>query len=578
MSGFYKVMSGGRPVFREWTMKRQSRTQCIAAFALLAALVSLDEAGAAPPLLRAQVDQRGDFILIGNTLAHDCVMGVPSPVVGSVASCGTNVADSAPDIFWLSDAPVSATAEASTSIAPSQARSTAALSIPAGAVVTHAFLYWGAERSTSGFDDAVTIEPPNASGENVAALAGFSVKTTPETHHLYQSVADVTQIIKNHGSGTYSVSNVDVTIIENKDNSYVYAAWWLVVFYELATEPLRNLALFEGLSGVVDGQTPEANVGGFVAASAGIDAKLGVVAYEGDYAIDSDSLLVNAVPVSDAQNPSNNFFNGTQSRFGFPTSTPGDLPLLTGTAQSMSGIDIDIVDIAANLQPNASSLTVTAESVVDLVLLAGLVTSIVTVKDQCMSDADCAAPKPGCDTIATPHVCVECVSSAHCSGNTPTCDTVNQKCICVPMGNEVCNGLDDNCDGAIDEGDLGQGAPCSTELPGACGEGMTTCSMSGLTCVPLVPPGSQAEVCANAVDEDCDGALDNGCGAGGGGGAGAGGADDSSDEELIYYNGCVCELRSGTDARDLAWTVLIGAGIFASRRRRGQRHQGASAR
>ncbi len=94
-------------------------------------------AGAAPTL-RAQVSQRGDFALIGNTLAQECAAGTPAPVVGTLGACGTNIADTAPDVFWRSNAPMAGQAQASTSVTAAQARSAAMLTLPPGATVTHA--------------------------------------------------------------------------------------------------------------------------------------------------------------------------------------------------------------------------------------------------------------------------------------------------------------------------------------------------------------------------------------------------------------------------------------------------------
>jgi hypothetical protein len=45
----------------------------------------------AAPALRKQVDVQGDFVLIGNTLGHDCG-NAPAPVVGTVGACGIDIA------------------------------------------------------------------------------------------------------------------------------------------------------------------------------------------------------------------------------------------------------------------------------------------------------------------------------------------------------------------------------------------------------------------------------------------------------------------------------------------------------
>src|SRR5690606_10128540 len=72
---------------------------------------------------------------------------------------------------------------------------------------------------------------------------------------------------------------------------------------------------------------------------------------------------------------------------------------------------------------------------------------------------------------------------------------------------EVCNGLDDDCDGAVDEGNPGGGGACATGQAGVCASGTFFCQNGGLTCQANQSPG--AEVC-NGLDDDCDGAVDEG--------------------------------------------------------------------
>ena len=74
---------------------------------------------------------------------------------------------------------------------------------------------------------------------------------------------------------------------------------------------------------------------------------------------------------------------------------------------------------------------------------------------------------------------------------------------------ERCNGLDDDCDNAVDEGIPGIGGPCTTGLPGICAQGTLQCQGGMTRCVPLVPPFSRSEIC-NGLDDDCDGLVDEG--------------------------------------------------------------------
>ena len=73
---------------------------------------------------------------------------------------------------------------------------------------------------------------------------------------------------------------------------------------------------------------------------------------------------------------------------------------------------------------------------------------------------------------------------------------------------ERCNGLDDDCDGDIDEGTPAGGQACIfVGLQGACAEGTTSCAGGPMECVQTHFP--VAETC-NGVDDDCDGAIDEG--------------------------------------------------------------------
>jgi hypothetical protein len=69
----------------------------------------------------------------------------------------------------------------------------------------------------------------------------------------------------------------------------------------------------------------------------------------------------------------NNLFNGTHSVLGAPVSTPADLPQLTGTPASLSGMDIDIVDVSSKLTAGETSVAISATSTGDTYFLASLI-------------------------------------------------------------------------------------------------------------------------------------------------------------------------------------------------------------
>ncbi len=74
-------------------------------------------------------------------------------------------------------------------------------------------------------------------------------------------------------------------------------------------------------------------------------------------------------------------------------------------------------------------------------------------------------------------------------------------------GAETCNGIDDDCDGVVDDDVSDVGQPCSTGR-GACQRaGMTVCQGGAPVCG-ATPGLPVAETC-NLIDDDCDGLADN---------------------------------------------------------------------
>jgi N-acetylneuraminic acid mutarotase len=77
----------------------------------------------------------------------------------------------------------------------------------------------------------------------------------------------------------------------------------------------------------------------------------------------------------------------------------------------------------------------------------------------------------------------------------------------VRPASETCDGRDNSCNGQVDEGNPGGGGSCSTGQPGVCAQGTTTCSGGALICQANASPS--AEIC-DGLDNDCDGQTDEG--------------------------------------------------------------------
>jgi MYXO-CTERM domain-containing protein len=152
-------------------------------------------------------------------------------------------------------------------------------------------------------------------------------------------------------------------------------------------------------------------------------------------------------------------------------------------------------------------------------------TSVLTIvyKDQNNSSGYCSLsftvlPCPGFG-----QACTSGVGGCKATGTT-YCDGANVLCTAMPSQpqQEICDGVDNDCNGMTDEGNPQAGAPCMTGLPGACSMGTSDCPGGVLSCIPTVAPGSLAETC-NGEDDNCDGVVDDGynigqlCSEGGGG-------------------------------------------------------------
>ncbi|WP_445402351.1 DUF3344 domain-containing protein [Streptomyces sp. LE64] len=223
--------------------------------------------------------------------------------------------------------------------------SRAELRVPSGAKVSYARLYWGGnlrvgEQKPPRDNDRVLLAEPEGRYKQVLADSVVGHRTAGGAD-AYQASADVTAQVRAGGSGAWTVGQVNVAMGDS--GAGAWGGWTLVVAYEKQSEPLRQLALWDGFAYLGEGRHEAAVRLDGATVPAGGGGTVGFVAYNGDAGTTGDALTVSVgrragTALTDTRNPDGDVLNST---VGEPGAQSERDPSYAGTL----GYDSDVFDL-----------------------------------------------------------------------------------------------------------------------------------------------------------------------------------------------------------------------------------------
>jgi hypothetical protein len=312
----------------------------------LALMAAPAHAADAPFTPRFAQTARGDVTAVGNT-----VLTCPTATAGCTNAQG-GIGATLNNNNW-NMTPVNAAGGTVNS-------SSAAVTLPAGATVLWAGLYWGADTSagTNGAAAAsaaakgtVSLKVPGGSYQSISATAA-DVLTSSLQATRYRAFRDVTALVTAGGSGAYSVADIQAGTGQDR-----FAGWALMVAYRDDAQPIRRLNVYDGLGTVDSGHTFSTAIAPFHTPATGtVTTKAGLLSYEGDASLATETATFNGQPLTDALNPVNNAMNSTIEGGGtrFSAKTPDYV--------NQFGLDLDTFANAGALVNDQSSATLAFSS------------------------------------------------------------------------------------------------------------------------------------------------------------------------------------------------------------------------
>jgi gliding motility-associated-like protein len=195
--------------------------------------------------------------------------------------------------------------------------SSATLNLAANQTIVGAYLIWAGIGNGQGTNI-------NLNGNNIQPDFINVLDANPSTFsfpwNYFSAVKDVTGLVQSTGNGIYQVSNFNLNPINNLycSSQIYYSGWNIVVVYSNPTLPNKQLNIYDGFQFVGNPVLTSYN---FTISNLNItntnNAKLTYIMYNGSpNSYWNESVQINGNTLSNAQNPANNPFNGTNSFTG----------------------------------------------------------------------------------------------------------------------------------------------------------------------------------------------------------------------------------------------------------------------
>lgn len=276
---------------------------------------------------------RGDIRMIGNT-----ILGEKQDNKTATQCPDNNTNNTFTTQYWDVDN-ISSTFNSSSSN----------LTIPTGATIKKAYLYWQGRSAANDYAKATSIKfkQPGATAYTTLTASNNNVYwTSYGSYYPYQASVDVTHLI--NGSGTYTAADITTYAGGNPDGLGAFGAWSLIVVYAKDTELLQNITIYDGYKTVAQNNSQNFTLSGFLTPSNGdVNSKFLIFTGEGDVNLKGDYVKMGGTRITRFNDNSTNasYFNTFNSSI---TENNAYVTTRNPSCQNNTGIDIHTYDVGTS--------------------------------------------------------------------------------------------------------------------------------------------------------------------------------------------------------------------------------------